>query len=312
MHNKLPAGTLGSGQCLKHSRFPGDIFSGKIDQKMFEELEQINRRPRPFESYTAGDLWTDGYTSERMLSFHLNGDIDVSSRNTPFINRSVDWIASHFKVGAGFKIADFGCGPGLYAARLAQRQADVTGIDFSGRSIQYARQSARKEGLDIRYVNQNYLDFDTDDRFHLVIMIMCDFCALSPIQRNTMLNKFHKILISGGCVVLDVYSLAAFDKKEEIALYEADLLDGFWSPNRYYGFLNTFKYEEEKVTLDKYTIIETHRTRTVYNWLQYFSPEEIGREFAECGLTVENLYSDVAGTPWDPRADEFAVVARKP
>ena len=278
---------------------------------MFEELEKINTRPKPFEFYTASDLWTDEHTSEQMLTFHLNGNIDVSSRKTEFINRSVEWIASLFKVGKGTKIADFGCGPGLYTTRLAQRQADVTGIDFSERSIQYAQKVATGEGLSINYVTQNYLDFETVDRFHLILMVMCDFCALSPIQRKKMLSKFHAILEPGGSVILDVLSLTAFDQYEEAATYEANLLDGFWSPNEYYGFLNTFKYEVEKVVLDKYTLIEASRTRTVYNCLQFFSPEALEREFEECGFAVEKLYSDVAGSPFDPDAKEFAVVARK-
>jgi len=278
---------------------------------MFEELEKINARPEPFEFYTASDLWTDEHTSEQMLSFHLNEDIDVSSRNAAFIDRSVEWVASHFNVGTGTKIADFGCGPGLYATRLAQRQAAVTGIDFSKRSIQYAREVATSEGLSIHYVNQNYLEFETDDRFHLILMIMCDFCALSPTQRKKMLSKFHTILKPGGSVLLDVYSLTAFEQREDTAMYEANLLNGFWSPNKYYGFLNTFKYEEEKVVLDKYTLIETSRARTVYNWLQYFSPETLEREFVKCGFTIEKLCLDVAGSPFDPETTEFAVVAMK-
>jgi 2-polyprenyl-3-methyl-5-hydroxy-6-metoxy-1,4-benzoquinol methylase len=278
---------------------------------MFDELEKINTRPKPFEFYTASDLWTDEHTSEQMLTFHLNGNIDVSSRKTEFINRSIEWIASLFKVGKGTKIADFGCGPGLYTTRLAQRHADVTGIDFSERSIQYAQKVATGEGLSINYITQNYLDFETADRFHLILMVMCDFCALSPIQRKKMLSKFHAILEPGGSVLLDVFSLTAFDQYEEAATYEANLLDGFWSPNKYYGFLNTFKYEVEKVVLDKYTIIEASRTRTVYNCLQFFSPEALEREFVECGFAVDKLYSDVAGSPFDPKSKELAVVARK-
>ena len=100
---------------------------------MFEALENINTRPKPFEFYTANDLWTDEHTSKQMLSFHLNEEIDVSSRNAAFMDRSVGWIASHFNTAAGLKIADFGCGPGLYAQRLAQRGAEVTGIGVSGR-----------------------------------------------------------------------------------------------------------------------------------------------------------------------------------
>jgi 2-polyprenyl-3-methyl-5-hydroxy-6-metoxy-1,4-benzoquinol methylase len=278
---------------------------------VFEKIENINTRPDPFEFYTASDLWTDEHTSEQMLTFHLNEDIDVSSRNAEFINHSVEWIASDFNIVTGTKIADFGCGPGLYATRLAQIQADVTGIDFSKRSIQYAQEVATREGLSIHYVNQNYLEFETDDRFGLILMIMCDFCALSPTLRKKMLTKFHTFLEPGGLVLLDVYSLNAFEQREETAVYEANLLDGFWSPNKYYGFQNTFKYEREKVVLDKYTIIEADRTRTIYNWLQYFSPETLEREFTECGFTIEKLFSDVAGTPFDSKANEFAVVAKK-
>jgi len=278
---------------------------------MFEELERINERPEPFQFYTADELWTDEHTSKQMLSFHLNGDIDVSSRNTEFINRSVEWIATKFNIGTDSKIVDFGCGPGLYAARLAKRGAQVTGIDFSGRSILYAKDVAAREHLNISYVNQNYLKYETDERFDLVLMIFCDFCALSPSQRKGLLCKFYKILKPGGSVLLDVYSLAAFEQREEAATYEVNQLNGFWSPHKYYGFLNTFKYDEEKVVLDKYTIIEFDRTRQVYNWFQYFTPENLEKEFKEAGFSVKELYSDVAGIPFNRKSGEFAIIADK-
>ena len=278
---------------------------------MFEEIEKINERPKPFQFYTASDLWADEHTSKQMLSFHLNEAIDVSSRNAEFINRSVEWIASVFNIGRDTRIADFGCGPGLYATRLAKRGAYVTGVDFSGRSIGYAKEIATREQLNISYVKQNYLEFETEDRFDLVLMIMCDFCALSPTQRKGILSKFYGILKPGGSVLLDVYSLSAFEQREEIATYEVNQLNGFWSPNKYYGFVNTFKFDEEKVVLDKYTIVETERTRTVYNWLQYFAPENLEKEFIEAGFSIEGLYSDVAGTPYDRKSNEFAVIATR-
>ena len=278
---------------------------------MFEELERINQRPEPFQFYTASDLWTDEHTSKKMLSFHLNGAIDVSSRNAEFINRSVEWIASEFNISRDFTIADFGCGPGLYAERLARHGANVTGIDFSGRSIEYAKEVAAREHLNISYLKQDYLEFETDDRFDLVLMIMCDFCALSPAQRKKLMGTFHKILEPGGSVLLDVYSLSAFEQREEAATYEVNQLEGFRSPNRYYGFLNTYKYDEAKVVLDKYTIVEAERTRQVYNWLQYFAPEDLERELKEAGFFVKEIYSDVAGAPYDRKSGEFAVIASK-
>ena len=278
---------------------------------MFKELEEINSRPAPFQFYTADELWTDEHTSKRMLAYHLNESIDVASRNRSFIERSVKWIVSHFDVDDKSEIVDFGCGPGLYTNRLAEHGATVTGIDFSENSLNYARHIAAKKGLDVNYVSKNYLDFETMDRFDLVIMIMCDFCVLSPGQRKKMLSKFHSLLKPDGSVLLDVYSLKSFSQREESATYEKNQLDGFWSPEDYYGFVNTFKYETEKVVLDKYTVIEESRMRVVYNWLQYYCKESLVEEFETNGFSVEQLFSDVSGKPYTPESNELAVVAKK-
>ncbi|MBN1833065.1 MAG: class I SAM-dependent methyltransferase, partial [Deltaproteobacteria bacterium] len=114
-----------------------------------------------------------------------------------------------------------------------------------------------------------------------------------------------------GSVLLDVYSLSAFEQREETATYEVNQFSGFWSPNKYYGFLNTFKYDERKVILDKYTIIESERTRQVYNWLQYFAPKDLEREFVKAGFSVKGIYSDVAGKPYNRKSGEFAVLVNK-
>jgi SAM-dependent methyltransferase len=278
---------------------------------MFKELKEINSRPEPFQFYTADELWTNEHTSKQMLKYHLNESVDLSSRNKDFIERSEEWIASHFQVDINTEIADFGCGPGLYTARLAQRGAIVTGIDFSENSINYAKKVAAEKGLKINYVLANYLDFETKSRFDLITMIFCDFCALSPQQRKKMLLKFKPLLKPDGSVLLDVHSLNCFEQKEESATYELNQLNGFWAPEDYYAFVNTFKYEKEKVILDKYTIIEKSRTRVVYNWLQYFSKDSLIKEFEENGFKIERLYADVAGKPLASDSAEIAIVAKK-
>ena len=63
---------------------------------MFEELKQINTRPKPYEFYTADELWTNEFTSRQMLKFHLTEELDLASRNKKFIDKSVDWIIKYF------------------------------------------------------------------------------------------------------------------------------------------------------------------------------------------------------------------------
>jgi cyclopropane fatty-acyl-phospholipid synthase-like methyltransferase len=278
---------------------------------MFKELQHINARPTPYQYYTAAELWTNEHTAKKMLEFHLDESIDAASRNRDFIDRSVKWIVSHFKVGAKTAVADFGCGPGLYTTRLAEQGARVTGIDFSENSLAYARQTAADKGLAVNYVLKNYLEFETSDRFDLITMIWCDFCALSPAQRQKLLSIFRTCVKPDGAVLLDVHSLTHFDQQEETTTYELNHSNGFWSPEDYYCFVNTFKYKPEKVLLDKYTIIEESRTRVVYNWLQHFSREMLAEEFEANGFKIEEFYADVAGTPYNPDSTEIAVVARQ-
>jgi SAM-dependent methyltransferase len=231
-HSRQTAKKANSADANKpHSSLAMFYAISVMRKEMFEQLERINERPAPFEFYTAGDLWTDEHTSEQMLIFHLNEAIDVSSRNAEFINRSVEWIASRFKICNDTVIADFGCGPGLYAARLAKRGANVTGIDFSGRSIEYAKAVAAREQLKISYVEQNYLEFETQDRFDFVLMIMCDFCALSPTQRKVVegftKNTFTAMIegVRQSAVEKGIIDSAMFDKGIE-DLYRTTEPDG--------------------------------------------------------------------------------------
>lgn len=278
---------------------------------MFHELQRINERPAVFSRLTTAALWTDPHTSEQMLRFHLDGSVDVSSRRTRFIDASVAWIADAFHLTDQSRVLDLGCGPGLYANRLAKIGADVTGIDFSSRSIAHARQATTRDGLHTTYVNEDYLAWESSGRFDLITMIYCDYCALAPTQRRALLGTIERLLEPEGAFLLDVCSLTALDAWVESASYAVSLTDGFWSPGPYFEFLNKFRYPQDRVTLDKYEIVEPHRTRTIYNWLQYFDQEALAAELAGAGLEVASVFGDVAGRPFDPSSSEFAVAARR-
>ena len=278
---------------------------------MYTQLKEINKKPKAFEFYTADSLWTDEYRAKQMLSYHLNSDVDLASRNKEFINKSTNWIISEFNISKKSKICDFGCAVGLYTTELAKTGAKVTGIDFSKNSLEYAKEVAWDNNLNIEYIHKNYLEYETDRKYDLITMIMCDFCVLSPEQRKTLLDKFYNLLSDEGSILLDVQSLKAFSEKQQSATYEKNQLFKFWSDNDYYGFVNSFKYDNEKVSLDKYTIVEEDKSYVVYNWFQYFSAEMLKKEFENSGLKIKAIYNDVAGSKFIEEHTEFAIIAVK-
>ncbi len=126
---------------------------------MFNTLLKINQRPEIFSKCTTADLWTSPHISKKMLEYHLDSTVDLASRNHAFIDKSVQWISRRFNVNSETKICDFGCGPGLYTSRFAKLGAKVTGIDFSENSVQYARDTAAAENLNLVYLHADYLTF---------------------------------------------------------------------------------------------------------------------------------------------------------
>lgn len=71
-----------------------------------------------------------------------NPDWEAASRKHSDIERSVQWLST--VVAKDAKILDLGCGPGLYTKRLSEMGYDVTGIDYSKRSIAYAKSQDTK------------------------------------------------------------------------------------------------------------------------------------------------------------------------
>src|SRR5690554_1332934 len=109
-------------------------------------IRELQEKPKPF---TPGEplFWDDPHISAQMLKAHLNAENDVASRRPETIRRSMDWLIATLGLQAGDKVLDLGCGPGLYAAHLAEKGLQVTGIDYSRRSIAYARQYANEHHL---------------------------------------------------------------------------------------------------------------------------------------------------------------------
>ena len=281
-------------------------------EQLYETLERINQRPSVYSRYTADALWTSPDISEMMLRYHLDGAVDLASRRTEFIEASFAWITRRFELGPGRRVIDLGCGPGLYANRLARTGAQVTGVDFSPRSVEYARAQAERDGLAIDYRLGDYLALEIEGGYDLAMMIMCDFCALSPRQRDRLLRRVGDLLAPGGAFLFDVYSLAYFETWEEMTAYGPQMMDGFWSAQPYYGFQDTFKYDDEKVVLEKYVIVERERISEYFNWFQHFDMASLTAEVEAAGLVVDAVFGDVAGATFEPSLPEFAMVVRKP
>lgn len=232
-------------------------------------------------------MWTDEYISKQLLIFHTDTSSDTASRSGIKIDKFVEWISSFGKEGGN--VLDIGCGPGLYAERLAQKGYRVSGVDFSKASIDYAKNSAKQKGLDIEYRCMNYLDLEFSETADIAIMIYCDFCVLSRKEQSVLLQKIHKSLKKGGIFILDVYNDDSLQNRSFGKRYEfAD--DGFWKEQPYLCLSSTEHYEQDKAVLSQHIVYDEDKGFEVYRfWEHYFCDEEIISLFKAHGFAgIEN------------------------
>lgn len=277
---------------------------------MYTELNGATAKPQLWNIYTADKLWTDSHISKQMLSFHLNPEINAASRSFDFINESVNWMIDKFNLGNSTKVIDFGCGPGLYTHRFKQKGVGkVVGVDFSENSINYAKEQATKEGLDIDYRLSNYLTYEDDERYDLITLVMCDFCALNPNQRSLLLQKFKSMLKPDGLIALDVFTDHRFKAQQDRLSLSKNYMGSFWSASDYWCIHSTHGYANELVWLDKFVVIESGKQFEVFNWLQHFTRESLKSELLDNELVIESFYKNLCGKPYE-EFDEMAVVIK--
>ena len=186
---------------------------------MFEKVVSLLQKPELYKESTS-KFWNDEHISQGMLEAHLNPEWDSATRNHSFVDKSVDWIASILPPEKYPKLIDLGCGPGLYAERFYKKSYQVTGLDFSERSINYARQIAKEKNINIQYIMQSYLDISYNNEYDIATLIYCDFGVLSDDNRKLLLRKIYSALTENGVLIFDVFTPAFHVGRSESKTWE--------------------------------------------------------------------------------------------
>ena len=254
----------------------------------------------------AGELWDDTHISSHMLRSHMDPADDSATRNHAFVRKSAEWIASLMDGG---DLLDLGCGPGIYAELFDSCGFRVTGIDYSKRSIAFARESAIQKGKKIDYIERNYRTIAYENAFDIVTLIYCDFGVLAPDNRIRLLKKICKALRPGGLFIMDAWTVNQYkDFEERLSIsYENG---GFWSPDAYICVKCDRRYGE-RVILEQYNVMTSDAVSTYNIWNEAFDQERLSRMLHAAGFGHVSFYGDVCGRAVSAEDATICAVAKK-
>jgi SAM-dependent methyltransferase len=276
---------------------------------MFNELKKYTTKPELYAPST-NKFWDDEHISKGMLEAHLDPNWDAATRKPEFLDRSINWI-SKIAPSSQYKfLLDLGCGPGLYAERFNSAGYSVTGVDFSKRSIAYAKEQALLNKSNIEYHYKNYLTIDYKEQFDVITLIYCDYAVLSITDRLMLLKKVYQTLKPNGKFIFDVFT--PLMRKDESRSWQYYDKGGFWSEKPHIYLESVYQYDDEDHTELRQSIVITEDTVNCYNlWDHFFTKEALLSEIQAIGFNAKEFYGDIAGKEFSDTGETICGVFTK-
>jgi SAM-dependent methyltransferase len=100
---------------------------------------------------------------------------------------------------------DAGCGTGRLLIPFLRAGLDVDGADVSGDMLAHCEQTARREGLSPRLYRQALHELDLPRQYQTIVACGVFGIGVSRAQDFVALQHFHRHLLPGGILLLEVY-----------------------------------------------------------------------------------------------------------
>lgn len=275
-------------------------------------MSLISRNPTP-EPWSEGDNipWNEPGFSARMLTEHLSQDHDAASRRFEKIDRHVRFI--HYLLGERpSRILDLGCGPGLYATRLARLGHRVSGIDYSPASVEYARNLAESDRLECRFELADLRTAAFGSNYDLAMLI---YGELNVFPRSTavdILRRAHVALNDGGLLLLEPHTFEGV-RGPGCRQEWWTSTGGLFSPRPHLVLEETFWDDAAQIRTDRYYVIDAETATISRHAASYqaYRPDEYNRMLAEAGFTAVQVYPSLTGEEDPQQPGLFVLTARK-
>ena len=267
---------------------------------MFAKLMVLLSKPELGAPGTASlyhALWDDEHISKGMLESHLNPDEEGATCRHEFVAESVQWIAEFAPPAQYASLLDLGCGPGVYAEMFAKKGYSVTGVDYSRRSITYAKEQTERNGSGIEYHLQNYLTIDYIERFDVITIINKDYAVLSITDRMVLLTRVYQALKPGGKFIFDV--MTPKRRPNESRTWQRSENGDFFSAKPHLLLEAVYQYDDDDRTEIAQHIVVTKDGVDCYIVPNhYFTRESLMSEIQPLGFKASEFYDDVAGNEY--------------
>ena len=285
-------------------------------RKFKEALFRIYHRPdRAVEWQEGGNLpWDRPDFARRMLREHLDESHGAATRPSYEREQQIDWLWEHLALKPGARVFDVTCGPGLYAAELARRGCQVTGVDFSPAAIAHARNLASELGVGdrCRFLQEDLYTLEpTSGPFEAAFFLYGQMAVFPPHEAARIVRDLAEQLVEGACLCVELLDSQKIDRTESNWWFTDDT--GLWGDAPFLHLGERSWNEETQTSTERfYTLhLETGELDEATLCDQAYSLEEAKSLFLESGFRSVETFSAWDGLDIKDAQEWTIYLARK-
>ncbi|WP_096259988.1 carboxy-S-adenosyl-L-methionine synthase CmoA [Lebetimonas natsushimae] len=163
---------------------------------------------------------------------------DMLSRSVPFYKENLNLQINILKnfLDENDKIVDLGSSTGTFLIELAKKtdkKLDLIGIDNSPAMIKRAKNKAKAFGVDIKFVEEDFLNYDFSDSKAVIANYTIQF--IRPLKREKLIKKIYDSLMNEGIFFMSEKLITNHKKLNKIMIDE------------YYKFKKKMGYSEYEI-----------------------------------------------------------------
>jgi len=195
----------------------------------------------------------------------------------------VDFIVDILNPTKNAKILDLCCGLGRHSLRLAERGYKITGVDFSRKYLEIAKERAKKKNLNVDFIQGDMKAIKFRREFNAVINMFTSFGFFEKDEENLMvLKNVLNALKPGGKFLIDVINRDWIVRHYKERDWR-EIKGGFFLENRKFDIARSINYA-------KWIVIRNGDRIEKNISLRLYSFHELKSMLESVGLMVIDTY----------------------
>ncbi len=219
-------------------------------------------------------------------------------------SQEVENITALLKIKPGNKILDLCCGVGRHTLELARQGYTVTGVDRTKSYLQRAIRQAKKEKLEVEFVQDDMRSFTRPKAFDIILNLFTSFGYFEdPAEDRQVIKNAYRSLKKNGILFMDmmgkeiiarIFTERDWHDSDGILILEERKVKGNW-----------------QYTENRWIIIDGEKRSEVSFTHRPYSAVEIEAILLDCGFKGVEIFGDLEGNTYDHTAKRLVVLARK-